>query len=99
MPAGLIDEGEGAAQAAVRELKEETGMSVAIRSCAQFVVCCWQRAFGSNGRHCVCKLLCKDGTAVNSVACGRIFWNSHSCIRALLQRPRHDKQQYAGQGI
>ena len=53
MPAGLIDEGEGAAQAAVRELKEETGMSVAIRSCAQFVVCCWQRAFSSNGRHCV----------------------------------------------
>lgn len=27
VPAGLIDQGEDAAQAAVRELKEETGMS------------------------------------------------------------------------
>ena len=34
MPAGLIDEGEDAAQAAVRELKEETGMFLAPS--------CWQ---------------------------------------------------------
>jgi 8-oxo-dGTP pyrophosphatase MutT (NUDIX family) len=34
MPAGLIDEGEDAAQAAVRELKEETGVGLA-PSCLQ----------------------------------------------------------------
>ena len=34
MPAGLVDEGEDAAQAAVRELKEETGMFLA-PSCLQ----------------------------------------------------------------
>ena len=30
MPAGLIDQGEDAAQAAVRELKEETGAQILV---------------------------------------------------------------------
>ncbi|KAA6416683.1 MAG: adp-ribose pyrophosphatase [Trebouxia sp. A1-2] len=35
MPAGLIDEGEDAAQAAVRELKEETGYSGKVTSVSE----------------------------------------------------------------
>jgi len=38
MPAGLIDEGEDAAQAAARELKEETGMPTMASTHAQSVM-------------------------------------------------------------
>ena len=29
--------------------------------------------------------------------CGRVCWNSDSCLGALLQRSRHDRQQHAGE--